>query len=66
MTFSQILFGAGAAAGILLLGAAAPSGRVLVGTPTAEKASRDPSVRVGSAHGRHHWFIYGGGYHGGK
>lgn len=64
-SISQIVFGVGASLGLGLMALGAPGGRFMVGQPSVEKATRDPSVRTGSSHG-HHWFVVGGGYHGGK
>ena len=66
MTTPQLVYAGVCSVGLGLLGLAAPPGKVLVGSPPAEKAVRDPSVRAGSSHGGHHWFFMGGGYHGGK
>ena len=43
----------------------APGGGWLVSDPPKERVSADPSVRAGSA-GRRTFWLFSGGYHGGK
>lgn len=62
---SQVAFALLTSSGLAVLGVAGPGGHVLVPTPSIERVVHDPSVRLGSSHA-HHWFVIGGGYHGGK
>jgi hypothetical protein len=59
------LYAALCALGFGIVQVAGPGGHLLISTPSIEKVVPDPSMRLGSAHGRP-WYSTGGGYHGGK